>query len=97
MCLFLLTVLTKAGCYPIYVTGAQGVFNYGDNKSEPLFGPSLQWFADEYDSSLLAAFRRTTEPTQNEDKENTGIQKFTVHPEDIEDAKIYVILEPWVD
>ncbi|MBQ7957485.1 MAG: heparinase II/III family protein [Clostridia bacterium] len=61
----------KVGYYPIYVTGAQGVFNYGDNKSEPLHGPSLQWFADEYDSALLAEFQKTANPRNNEDREAT--------------------------
>ena len=31
------------------------------------------------------------------DKDNTGIQKLTVHLEDIKEAKINVIFEPWVD
>ena len=31
------------------------------------------------------------------DKDNTDIQKLTVHLEDIKEAKINVILEPWVD
>ena len=61
----------KVGYYPIYVTGAQGVFNYGDNKSEPLHGPSLQWFADEYNSALLAEFQKTANPRNNEDREAT--------------------------
>lgn len=61
----------KVGYYPIYVTGSQGVFNYGDNKSEPLYGPSLQWFADEYDSALLAEFQKTADPRRNEDREAT--------------------------
>lgn len=61
----------KVGYYPIYVTGSQGVFNYGDNKSEPLYGPSLQWFADEYDSALLAEFQKTADPGRNEDREAT--------------------------
>ncbi len=61
----------KVGYYPVYVTGAQGVFNYGDNKSEPLHGPSLQWFADEYDSPLLAEFQKTANPRNNEDREAT--------------------------
>ncbi len=61
----------KVGYYPIYVTGAQGVFNYGDNKSEPLFSPSLQWFAKEYDAPLLAAFQKTANPYNNEDREAT--------------------------
>ncbi len=59
----------KVGYYPIYVTGAQGVFNYGDNKSEPLYSPSLQWFADEYSAPLLAEFQKNADPTRNEDRE----------------------------
>lgn len=31
------------------------------------------------------------------DKDNTGIQKLTVHLEGIKDAEINVVLEPWVD
>ncbi len=61
----------KVGYYPVYVTGAQGVFNYGDNKSEPLYGPSLQWFAEEYDSALLAEFQKNANPRINEDREAT--------------------------
>ncbi|MBR3588396.1 MAG: heparinase II/III family protein [Clostridia bacterium] len=61
----------KVGYYPIYVTGAQGVFNYGDNKPEPLHGPSMQWFADEYNSPLLAEFQKTANPRNNEDREAT--------------------------
>lgn len=61
----------KVGYYPIYVTGAQGVFNYGDNKSEPLYSPALNWFADEYDAPLLAEFEKNADPTLNEDREAT--------------------------
>lgn len=40
--------LLEMGTFPLYITGAQGPFNYGDNKNERVGSASIYWFANEY-------------------------------------------------
>lgn len=37
--------LLKLGSFPLYITGATTVFNYGDNKRVSVGAPSLYWFS----------------------------------------------------
>lgn len=47
----------KIGYFPVYISAPQGVFNAGDNRNEPLFSPSLHWFATEYNEPMLSYFQ----------------------------------------
>lgn len=47
----------ELGKFPVYITTPTGVFNFGDNKARMCFTPSLHWYADEYDFSLLSCYQ----------------------------------------
>ncbi|MEE1320553.1 MAG: DUF4962 domain-containing protein [Acutalibacteraceae bacterium] len=52
----------ELGKFPVYITTPTGVFNFGDNKARMCFTPSLHWYADEYDWSLLSCYQMWDEP-----------------------------------
>ena len=52
----------ELGKFPVYITTPTGVFNFGDNKARMCFTPSLHWYADEYDSPLLACYQMWDDP-----------------------------------
>ena len=54
--------IRELGKFPVYITTPTGVFNFGDNKARMCFTPSLHWYADEYDSPLLACYQMWDDP-----------------------------------
>ncbi len=47
----------KLGMFPLYVTGAVSVFNYGDNKKVSVGAPSLYWFSEKLNEPALAQYQ----------------------------------------
>ena len=53
----------ELGTFPLYVTGAASVFNYGDNKKVSVGAPSMYWFSEKLNDPAVAYYqaRVTTE------------------------------------
>ena len=49
--------LLKVGSFPLYITGATSVFNYGDNKPVSVGAPSLFWFSKKTNDPALAYYQ----------------------------------------
>lgn len=49
--------LMKVGAFPLYITGATSVFNYGDNKPVSVGAPSLFWFSKKTNEPALAYYQ----------------------------------------
>ena len=49
--------LLKVGTFPLYITGATSVFNYGDNKPVSVGAPSLFWFSKQLNDPALAYYQ----------------------------------------
>lgn len=49
--------LLKVGAFPLYITGATSVFNYGDNKPVSVGAPSLFWFSKKTNDPALAYYQ----------------------------------------
>lgn len=47
----------ELGSFPLYITGATDVFNYGDNKKVSIGAPSLYWFSKKTDNPALAYYQ----------------------------------------
>ncbi|MCQ2462662.1 MAG: heparinase II/III-family protein [Clostridia bacterium] len=47
----------QLGAFPLYVTGAEGVFNYGDNKRVSVGAPSMFWFSKKTDDPATAYYQ----------------------------------------
>lgn len=48
----------KIGYFPLYISAPQCVFNFADNRNQPLFAPALHWFADEYNEPMLSYLQK---------------------------------------
>ena len=47
----------KLGTFPLYITGATSVFNYGDNKPVSVGAPSLFWFSKQLNDPAVAYYQ----------------------------------------
>ena len=47
----------KLGTFPLYITGATSVFNYGDNKPVSVGAPSLYWFSKKTNDPAVAYYQ----------------------------------------
>lgn len=47
----------ELGSFPLYITGATDVFNYGDNKKVSIGAPSLYWFSRKTGNPALAYYQ----------------------------------------
>ncbi len=47
----------ELGAFPLYITGAAGVFNYGDNKRVSIGAPSLYWFSKKTGNPAMAYYQ----------------------------------------
>lgn len=47
----------KLGTFPLYITGAVSVFNYGDNKPVSVGAPSLFWFSKKLGDPVVAQYQ----------------------------------------
>lgn len=47
----------KLGTFPLYVTGAVSVFNYGDNKKVSVGAPSMYWFSEKLNDPAVAYYQ----------------------------------------
>ena len=47
----------KLGTFPLYITGATSVFNYGDNKPVSVGAPSLYWFSKKLNDPAVAYYQ----------------------------------------
>lgn len=50
----------KLGTFPLYITGATSVFNYGDNKPVSVGAPSLYWFSKKTNDPAVAYYQART-------------------------------------
>lgn len=58
----------KLGTFPLYITGATTVFNYGDNKKVSVGAPSLYWFSKKTGDPVVAYYQAS--PTIESELEN---------------------------
>lgn len=47
----------KVGRFPLFITGAKGVFNYGDNKRVSVGAPSMFWFSKQLNDPAVAYYQ----------------------------------------
>lgn len=47
----------KVGAFPVYISSPTGVFNYGDNKANPLYSPVLYYYASEFGNPLTGNYQ----------------------------------------
>ncbi len=52
----------ELGLFPVYISGAVGEFNFGDNRDRKFFSPALHWYASAYGVPLLAAYQKADVP-----------------------------------
>ncbi len=45
------------GAFPVYISSPTGVFNYGDNKQQPLYSPVLYYYANEFANPLTGQYQ----------------------------------------
>ncbi len=49
--------VSEVGAFPVYISSSTGVFNYGDNKSNPLYSPVLYYYANEFGNPLTGWYQ----------------------------------------
>ncbi len=68
----------KLGTFPVYITGATSVFNYGDNKAVSVGAPSLFWFSKKTNDPVVAYYQAKATV---EEELNNGKGKFELAKE----------------
>lgn len=58
----------ELGSFPLYITGATDVFNYGDNKKVSIGAPSLYWFSRKTGNPAIAYYQ--AKPSVEEELSN---------------------------
>lgn len=57
--------VSEVGSFPVYISSPTGVFNYGDNKADPLYSPVLYYYADEFGNPLTGHYQNQFLPYVN--------------------------------